>query len=102
MLIFSVYLEFMVKKLKAIKIEKVKLLAPTWTIKRKMLYKKFIFSNFSDALGFIVQVGIEAEKMDHHPTITNTYNKVEIFLSTHSINGLSELDIKLADNIDNI
>ena len=40
--------------------------------------------------------------MDHHPTITNTYNKVEIFLSTHSINGLSELDIKLADNIDNI
>ena len=92
----------MVKKLKAIKIEKVKLLAPTWTIKRKMLYKKFIFSNFSDALGFIVQVGIEAEKMDHHPTITNTYNKVEIFLSTHSINGLSELDIKLADNIDNI
>ncbi len=102
MLIFSVYLQFMAKKVKSLKEEKVKLLAPTWSIKKKMLYKKFIFSNFSDALGFIVQVGIEAERMDHHPTITNTYNKVEIYLSTHSIDGLSNLDIQLANNIDDI
>ena len=49
-----------------------------------------------------MQIGIESEKLDHHPTILNTYNKVEISLSTHSIDGLSDLDVKLANNIDNI
>ena len=102
MLIFSVYLQFMVRKAKALSDDKIKQLVPTWAIKKKKLYKKFIFSNFSDALGFIVQIGIESEKLDHHPTILNTYNKVEISLSTHSIEGLSDLDVKLANNIDNI
>ena len=90
------------KKPKSIKPEKIKTSVPTWSIKKNMLYKKFIFSNFSDALGFIVQIGIESEKMNHHPTIINTYNKVEIYLSTHSISGLSDLDVKLANNIDEI
>ena len=81
---------------------KIKAMVPTWSIKKNQLYKKFIFSNFSDALGFIVQVGIESEKLNHHPNIQNTYNKVEIYLSTHSINGLSNLDVKLANNIDNL
>ena len=83
-------------------VEKTKTLVPTWSIKKNQLYKKFIFSNFSDALGFIVQIGIESEKLDHHPTLSNTYNKVEVYLSTHSIGGLSDLDIQLANNIDNI
>jgi 4a-hydroxytetrahydrobiopterin dehydratase len=102
LLIFSVYLEFMVKKIKALSLKKTKTLVPTWSIKKNQLYKKFIFSNFSDALGFIVQIGIESEKLDHHPTLSNTYNKVEVYLSTHSIGGLSDLDIQLANNIDNI
>ena len=79
-----------------------KKLAPTWSIKKNKLYKKFIFLNFSDALSFIVQVGIESEKINHHPTISNTYNKVEIWLDTHSVNGLTRLDIKLAERIDNL
>ena len=49
-----------------------------------------------------MQVGIESEKLNHHPNIQNTYNKVEIYLSTHSIDGLSNLDVKLANNIDNL
>ena len=40
--------------------------------------------------------------MNHHPTIHNTYNRVEIFLSTHSANGITKLDTKLADAIDDI
>ena len=72
------------------------------SIKKNKLYKKFIFLNFSDALSFIVQVGIESEKINHHPTISNTYNKVEIWLDTHSVNGLTRLDIKLAERIDNL
>ena len=102
LLIVYVYLHFMTRNTKALSDSQIKKLAPTWRINKKQLYKKFIFSNFSDALGFIVQIGVEAERLNHHPTIHNTYNKVEIYLSTHSINGLSTLDIKLADNIDNI
>ena len=89
-------------KLKKITSLQAKKLAPTWSIKKNKLYKKFIFMNFSDALSFIVQVGIESEKINHHPTISNTYNKVEIWLDTHSVNGLTSLDIKLSNEIDNI
>jgi len=89
-------------KLKKITVKQAKKLAPTWSIKKNKLYKKFIFINFSDALSFIVQIGIESEKINHHPTISNTYNKVEIWLDTHSVNGLTDLDIKLSNKIDNI
>lgn len=53
-------------------------------------------------MAFMVQIGIEAEKLDHHPTINNTYNRVEIYLSTHDVGAITKLDIKLADNIDNL
>ncbi len=102
MLIVSVYLHIMARKLKKLSIAETKKLAPTWSVKRNQLYKKFIFSNFSDAMAFMVQIGIEAEKLDHHPTINNTYNRVEIYLSTHDVGAITKLDIKLADNIDNL
>ena len=89
-------------KVKKISANDIKKNVPTWSIKKGKLYKKFVFLNFSDALGFIVQVGIESEKINHHATINNTYNKVEIILSTHSINSLSNLDIKLAKMIDDL
>ena len=89
-------------KVKKISPSDVKKNVPTLSIRRGKLYKKFVFLNFSDALGFIVQVGIESEKINHHATIKNTYNKVEIVLSTHSTNSLSNLDVKLAQMIDDI
>ena len=92
----------MASKLKKISITELKKLVPTWSVKKNQLYKKFVFSNFSDALGFIVQIGVEAEKLNHHPTINNTYNRVEIYLSTHSVNGLTKLDVQLANNIDKL
>jgi 4a-hydroxytetrahydrobiopterin dehydratase len=65
------------------------------------LYREFKFKNFSEAFGFMARVAIEAEKMDHHPTWTNVYNKVEIWLSTHSQgNKVTEKDINLAAKID--
>ena len=82
-------------KLKKITVKQAKKLAPTWSIKKNKLYKKFIFINFSDALSFIVQVGIESEKINHHPTISNTYNKVEIWLDTHSVNAVSYTHLTL-------
>jgi 4a-hydroxytetrahydrobiopterin dehydratase len=73
-----------------------------WTFKDSGIEKKFVFKNFSEALGFIVQVGILAEKQSHHPELFNVYNKVDIRLSTHDANGLTDKDFDLAKAIDKI
>ncbi len=73
---------------------------PTWTIANQALEKEFRFQNFSQALAFIVRIGIEAEKLNHHPEIKNIYNCVSIRLSTHDVKALSDLDFLLAHKID--
>src|SRR5689334_13606775 len=69
---------------------------------RDAIRKSYHFENFSEAWGFISRIALLAEKMDHHPELFNVYNRVEIVLSTHDADGLSELDIKLARAIDEI
>ncbi|AHF16291.1 4a-hydroxytetrahydrobiopterin dehydratase [Niabella soli] len=72
-----------------------------WEEKDNTLYRKFEFSNFNEAFGFMTRVALVAEKMDHHPTWTNTYNKVEFWLSTHDAGDIvTEKDRKLAKKID--
>ncbi|MBL0055376.1 MAG: 4a-hydroxytetrahydrobiopterin dehydratase [Chitinophagaceae bacterium] len=67
------------------------------------LYQKFIFKDFSKAFGFMTRVALAAEKMDHHPTWKNTYNVVEIWLSTHDAGDVvTEKDHKLAGIIDKL
>ena len=67
------------------------------------LYQKFIFKDFSKAFGFMTRVALAAEKMDHHPTWKNTYNVVEIWLSTHDAGDVvTERDHKLAGVIDKL
>ncbi|HVM87436.1 MAG TPA: 4a-hydroxytetrahydrobiopterin dehydratase [Puia sp.] len=74
-----------------------------WQKKDNSLYKKFEFKNFSEAFAFMTRVAIEAEKMDHHPLWTNVYNRVEIWLSTHSAGDVvTEKDRKLAEKIDDL
>ena len=74
-----------------------------WQEINNKLYQKYEFKNFSEAFAFITRVAIAAEKADHHPTFTNTYNKVEIWLCTHD-NGniITEKDKTLAKQIDAI
>jgi len=72
-----------------------------WQEKDNKLFKKFQFKNFSEAFAFMTRVAIEAEKMDHHPTWTNVYNTVEIWLSTHDAgNSVTEKDHNLSQKID--
>jgi 4a-hydroxytetrahydrobiopterin dehydratase len=74
-----------------------------WTEENNALYKKFVFSNFSEAFAFMTRVAIEAEKMDHHPKWQNVYNTVEIWLSTHDAgNVVTEKDNVLASKIDDL
>jgi 4a-hydroxytetrahydrobiopterin dehydratase len=69
---------------------------------RDAIRKSYHFADFSEAWGFLSRVALIAEKMDHHPEIFNVYNRVEIVLSTHDADGLSERDIKEAQAIDEV
>ena len=69
---------------------------------RDAIRKSFHFSNFSEAWGFLSRIALCAEKMDHHPEIFNVYNRVEIVLATHDVNGVSEKDVRLAQAIDDL
>ena len=67
------------------------------------LYQEFIFPDFSKAFAFMTRVAMAAEKMDHHPTWKNTYNKVGIWLSTHDAGDIvTDKDRKLAAIIDKL
>ena len=69
---------------------------------RDAIIRELKFSNFNEAFGFMTRVAIMADKMDHHPEWFNVYNRVEVTLTTHDCDGLSERDAKLARFIDKI
>ncbi len=74
-----------------------------WIQQNNTLYKKFEFRDFSEAFGFMTRVAIEAEKADHHPLWTNVYNRVEIWLSTHSAGDIvTDRDRQLSAAIDRL
>ncbi len=74
-----------------------------WEIVENKLIKEYKLKNFSDAVSFIVKIGIEAEKLDHHPDLyLYGWNKVKVILFTHSANGITDNDINLAHKIEQI
>lgn len=62
--------------------------------------RQFKFKSFNQAFAFMTRVALMAEKLDHHPEWSNVYNKVDVLLTTHSANGLTALDVKLAQAMD--
>jgi 4a-hydroxytetrahydrobiopterin dehydratase len=74
-----------------------------WTEENNKLYRKFSFKDFSEAFAFMTRVAILSEKADHHPTWTNTWSTVEIWLSTHDAgNMVTNKDKSLASKIDEL
>lgn len=74
-----------------------------WQEINNQLYQKFVFQNFNSAFGFMSRVALAAEKSDHHPKWTNSWNVVEIWLSTHDAgNIITDKDKKLAALVDEI
>lgn len=75
---------------------------PSWqlTSARDALHRSFKFHNFSEAWGFMSRIALLAETHDHHPEWSNVYNRVDITLTTHECDGISERDISLAKAID--
>ncbi|CAN1504417.1 COG2154 Pterin-4a-carbinolamine dehydratase [Flavobacteriaceae bacterium] len=73
-----------------------------WEFKDNGIEKQFKFKNFNQALGFIVQMGVLAEKMNHHPELFNVYSKVNIRLTTHDSGGVTDKDFELASQIESL
>ena len=69
---------------------------------RDAISKKFVFKDFNAAFGFMTRAALIAEKMDHHPEWFNVYKTVDVTLSTHDAGGVTELDIKLATEMDRL
>ena len=73
-----------------------------WTLRSdgNALEKTFIFKDFNQAFGWMTNVAMAAEKLDHHPEWSNVYKTVQVTLTTHDTGGLTELDVKLATKMD--
>ena len=73
-----------------------------WSLARegKSIERTIRFTDFNEAFGFMTRVALLADKADHHPEWFNVYNRVDITLTTHDANGLSQRDVDLAKAID--
>jgi 4a-hydroxytetrahydrobiopterin dehydratase len=64
---------------------------------RDAIARTFTFGNFNLAFAFMTRVAMLAEKMGHHPEWSNVYNRVDVVLATHTVSGVTELDVKMAE-----
>lgn len=94
----------MVEKLREDERDRVLADLPGWTPTSEPdgIRRRFAFADFNAAFGFMTRVAMLAEQADHHPDWSNSYNKVDITLTTHAAGGLSRRDIDLARRIDGL
>ena len=71
-----------------------------WKRKGDSIHRTYTFDGFTEAIAFINRIAPHAEELDHHPELFNVYDRVEITLTTHDANGLTDLDFQLARRID--
>ena len=69
---------------------------------REAIRRIYTFRNFIEAFGFMTRAAIWAEKLKHHPEWSNVYKTVDVVLTTHDCDGLSELDVQLARRMDKL
>lgn len=73
-----------------------------WTFEKNTIIRDFKFTTFVEAFSFMTAIALEAEKLDHHPDWSNSYNKVSIALTNHEAKGVTQVDFNLARKIDQI
>lgn len=80
------------------------LFAAGWVLldERDAISKTFKFKDFTDAFGWMTRAAIWAEKMNHHPEWFNVYNSVEVVLTSHDVESLSDRDVKMAQKMDKL
>ncbi|MEN5364511.1 4a-hydroxytetrahydrobiopterin dehydratase [Brevundimonas intermedia] len=76
---------------------------PSWRAfdgDRPAIVRTLKFADFNAAFGFMTRVALMADKMDHHPEWSNVYDRVEVLLTTHDADGVTDKDVALAHFID--
>ena len=78
---------------------------PTWSVVDggdgpPKLHRELVFRDFPQAFGFMAQVALAAEKLDHHPDWSNSWNKVVVDITNHASGGLTERCFRLAAAVD--
>ena len=73
-----------------------------WSFEKYTLKRDFKFKTFVEAFSFMTAIALNAEKLNHHPDWSNSYNIVSIVLTNHEANGITQLDFDLAKTIDTI
>jgi 4a-hydroxytetrahydrobiopterin dehydratase len=73
-----------------------------WSLDNKKLHRQFQFPSFVEAFGFMSSVALVAESMGHHPEWFNVYNRVTVDLTTHDAGGITNLDVELAQKMNQL
>ncbi len=73
---------------------------PMWDVTDQRFRRELRFGDFAEAFGFMTEIAVVADGMNHHPEWSNVYQRVTIELRTHDVDGVSELDVALARRID--
>ncbi len=75
---------------------------PGWRRDENSIFKSYEFNDFIEAISFMTQAAFYAEALEHHPEWHNTYNIVDVRLTTHDTGGITSLDIRLAKRMEHI
>ena len=92
----------MTQKLDAAELQSALTALPDWQLSEDGLglERVFTFASFNAAFGFMSRVALAAERENHHPEWSNVFNRVTLRWTTHSVGGISVLDVKLAKKCD--
>jgi 4a-hydroxytetrahydrobiopterin dehydratase len=75
---------------------------PDWKVEGGKLHREYKFADFVAAFGFMTGAALVAQSMDHHPEWFNVWNTVRVDLTTHDAGGISALDVKLAQSMEQL
>ena len=89
-------------RLSAAELDAARAALPGWSVAADRLQRGFRFADFNAAWGFMSRVALLAEQQDHHPDWSNSWNRVEIALTTHAAGGVTARDVTLARSIDSL
>jgi 4a-hydroxytetrahydrobiopterin dehydratase len=73
-----------------------------WQLEAGKLHRELEFADFSEAFGFMARVALAAEKMDHHPDWSNSWNRVVIDITNHAAGGITDLCFELVTAVDDV
>jgi 4a-hydroxytetrahydrobiopterin dehydratase len=74
---------------------------PTWSFK-KILFREFHFNTYLNGIKALNQISEVAENLNHHPDLFLGYKKLKVEISTHDVNGISDLDFKFLEEVEKL